>query len=516
MSSEGGQYHRDFTTFEEAAEGLRFEGDYYWESPDNVSRGVEMGFSEAMAHPVGTGNDLYHDSGHGELYYSANLKRSACSGSCAHAFMADSLGSGCGGQLPSSGPDSPFEAGAPSEALGADALMLINLPGRFVFEPIDEPPLPPADEYWKFEVTTIHTKTERPREGYMIGNHLMAFLRNDVVSSIRKVRTPSKTKFPKFSIKADVFIENIMCTLKIRVYQDKGRDSSCYCVEFQRRSGDCVSFNRAYQKAYMYLMVHFGAPAGGGDSFAPAQPLLHDDTVAVVVTQEEIIPLLDMAGKMQRPSLQAESATALAGLAQDRTGASIFCNENAFERVKVLLLSDQNAVAYPTARLLSSLAQFAEATRYFVTQGVLQAILEKVRSQATSALVQKLLVQTLSIAISRCVPLLSDETVGELLDGLSAAAKAGPVKDEGLDTAGEKVFHRSLQDAKSTLLQHRLAASGAGGGGRGTAAPESAVKNPLLTVKGQSLMPDSHRAMSAPKRKSAVTALGLAETPPWP
>jgi hypothetical protein len=205
MSSEGEQYLRDFTALEEDADGWRnpmaFEGDFYRE-PDNVVRGVQMKVDEAMM-PPGMGSDFYHNP--------VDLKGSGYADSSIHAFMTDSLGSG--GLLPYSDSDPFFQAGAPFKEFGAgyddpDDLMLLkhhptlDLPERFT--PIDEPPLPPTDEYWKFEVTTIHLKTERAKEGYKIGNHLMAFLQTKVVSSIRKVREPSKTYFQKFSIKADV------------------------------------------------------------------------------------------------------------------------------------------------------------------------------------------------------------------------------------------------------------------------------------------------------------------------
>jgi hypothetical protein len=445
MFGEGEQYHRDFTALEEDADGwinaMTFSGDPYRDA-DNVVRGVQIGnVSEAMGHPAGIGHEFCHDD-------LDDLRRLA--------GLPDNLESGCGGLLPYKDadllPEASFKAFAADDSMSSTKFRsTVNEPQRF--SPFDEPPSPPTDEYWNYEVTTILVKTTNPNEGYKIGNQLLAFLQNEVVSSIHKVRKPSETNFRKFSIKADVFIKNIMCTLKIRLNQDKERGANWYCVEFQRRSGDCVSFNKAYQEACTYLRTHMGATAGGPNNFAPEPPQLHDDTMDVVVTQDEIRPLLDMAAMKQMPGLQAESATALASLAQDRTRATLLCNVNAFEQIRNLLLSNQNAVAYPTAQLLSSLAQLAEATLYFVEQGILQAILDKVRSQATSALVQKHLMQTLSIAISRCVPLLSDENVGELLGGLSAAAKAGSFQD-GLDREGENAFHRSLQDATSAL-QHK-------------------------------------------------------------
>jgi hypothetical protein len=461
MSSEGDTYHGIFTEPEEGWQNPVWTptGDFYRE-PDDVVRGVQFGnLSDPVRHPAGIAHDFYHDS--------ADLK--------SHALLPDSLGSGCGGLLPSSDPDLFPEASFKAFGSGYDPDELtspkyhstFDLPHRFV--PGDEPPFPPTDEYWKYEVTTLHVKTAGPHESYKIGNHLLAFLHEQVVSSIRKVRSPSETNFQKFSIKADVFIENIMCTLKIRVYRDTRE--GWYFVEFQRRSGDCVSFNTAYQNACTYLRTRLGASAGWPDSFAPVQPQpqQHDGTMGtmgVVVSQDEITPLLDMASMKQMPSLQAESATALAGLAQDNTRATLLCNNKAFDQFKNLLVSNQTVVAYPTARILFALAQCAEATRYFAEQGILPAILDKVRSEGTSALVQKHLMQTLSIAVARCVPLLSDMEVGVLLDGLSAAAKAGPAK-EGLDTEGEKAFYRSLQDTKSTLQYKQAAARGAriGAGG---------------------------------------------------
>jgi hypothetical protein len=349
--------------------------------------------------------------------------------------------------------------------IGDGDWMLPNL-HRFASE--DEPPSAPADEHWKYTKTTHHVQTEKPREGHKIGNYLLDFLvSKEVESEVIKVRAPSDKKsresnVPKFSIKADVFIENIMCTIKIRVYKDK-RDN-WYCVEFQRRRGDCVTFNNAYRRARAYLRVRTGSPSPMKTD--EVEPLQISEYAAGLLTQDEIeiTPLLDMAGMIHMPTMQADSATALADLAQDRKRAALLCTDRAFEQFKSLLHSDQTAVAYPISRTLSSLAERAEAAQHFVKQGILQIILEKVQSKATCALVQNSLVQTLSVAVSQCVSLLSEADVKALLDGLSAAVKAGPVKDEKYaegEKAAHETFYQNLQEVKSKL-QHRDGAKGMG------------------------------------------------------
>merc|ERR1711972_957446 len=87
----------------------------------------------------------------------------------------------------------------------------------------------------------------------------------------------------------------------------------------------------------------------------------------------EISPLLDMAGIVDVPSLQAESAVALMNMAKDQAVVPL-CTPRAFQEFNKLLQSDQTDVAYPTARMLHFLAQCPAATPYFAEEVLLSTI----------------------------------------------------------------------------------------------------------------------------------------------
>jgi hypothetical protein len=410
-----------------------FPGDYYRE-PDDVVRGVSMQSLDASIDFMGfggMGNDPYHDS--------EDLARDA-----SPEIFLDSVGGKYPGLLSDKKRDSST-----------------YIPEKFT--PSDEPPNAPTEEYWKYLRTTISVQSEKPGEGYKIGNHLLAFLNEKVVSEVLKVRAPSLGNARKFSIKADVSIDNVMCTMKIRVWKNT-RGHNWYCVDFQRRRGDSVPFTQAYRQACAYLRAHMGPSGMEMDAVVPPQ-IVGDDTPCMI-SQDEITPLLDMILMIHMPSLQADSATALANLAQNRKSAALLCTAQAFEHFKNHLKSNQNqtSVAYPLACALSSLADCEEAKQFFATQGVLSIILEKVQSNETSATVQNQLMQTLSVAVTRCPPLLSEAEVGVLLAGLcSEAARSSPVRD-GTDAEGEKSTHevsyrKLIVETISTLQrQYRHAA----------------------------------------------------------
>merc|ERR1712217_918171 len=106
---------------------------------------------------------------------------------------------------------------------------------------------------------------------------------------------------------------------------------------------------------------------------------------------------------------------ALADIAQDgRQVKSLFTNA-AFRRIQTLLRNNQTDVAYPTACMLQSLAQYPEATPCFADHDILCMVLEKVQSRGASALVQKKLAQVLDSAVSRCAASLSGKVSEEVM-----------------------------------------------------------------------------------------------------
>lgn len=296
------------------------------------------------------------------------------------------------------------------------------------FEQSHWPPFPPSDDHFKLEVTTLFLRSLTP---FDIGNQILEFLSSKVESSINKVN------HKKFSIKADVFVDSVMCALKIRTYCQK---EDTYAVEFQRRSGDCVSFQNAFQQACKFLKAHFHQPV----SENPKDVIIEESPpLTPWSATPEISPLLDMASLVHSPSLQAESATALAGMAQDSQVAPFLCTGSAFKEFKKLLQNDNTDVAYPTARMLSLLSKHPEACAFFQGEGLLLIMVEKVRSSTTSALVREKLADVLRSALRGCAGALDETERSEV-----KAAIALALQEEAMS---EKV--RQMLEEAEQLLQ---------------------------------------------------------------
>eukprot|EP00931_Biecheleriopsis_adriatica_P103380 TRINITY_DN78223_c0_g1_i1.p1 TRINITY_DN78223_c0_g1~~TRINITY_DN78223_c0_g1_i1.p1 ORF type:complete len:431 (+),score=92.21 TRINITY_DN78223_c0_g1_i1:189-1481(+) len=303
------------------------------------------------------------------------------------------------------------------------------------FGPCHRPPATPMDSFWQFEVTTLHLKAQEPSS---IGNMLLDFFTSKMIASIIKVNCH------KFSIKADVFVDGMMCTLKCRTYADQG---DAYAVEFQRRSGDCITFNYAYQQAVIFLKSEFAVASDTpADQFEgawlPSPALCRTATPSGSERDEDISPLLDMAGLAEFPGLQAESATALAEVAKDSSAASTLCTESAFKEIRKLLQSDSTDVAYPTARLLSALGHCPQAPQLFVGEGLLPLIIQKVRLKAGGRLVQQEFAQALCSAVRLCAGLM-----GERERDMAQRHIADAIKETG---SNEDISHL-LEEALLTL-----------------------------------------------------------------
>lgn len=171
------------------------------------------------------------------------------------------------------------------------------------FMPTDFPPPSPTDSFFKLEMTTLYVASSMPCE---IGNHLLDFLGTEVVSTITKMRRA------KFSIKADVFVDSMMCSLKIRVYS---QESGQFAIEFQRRSGDTISFNVTFQKLAAYLKLRLSMLSNAPD--APVV-LFHSEPLPLsqgTMSDTHFAPLFDLAGLVGSPGLQAEAAACLSKMA---------------------------------------------------------------------------------------------------------------------------------------------------------------------------------------------------------
>lgn len=244
-----------------------------------------------------------------------------------------------------------------------------------------KPPVKPANPHWRYQLTHFFLDTEQP---FQIGDALLSFFTGSLVSDIKKV------KHQKFSIKAEVFVDNVACTLKVRIYAEPHEHR--YCVEFQRRSGDCVTFSQVYQDAARFLKAKFSIP--DVEPQAKPSPTLPSG----IQSKDEIGPLLAM---VDVPELQAESAAALAKIAQHRSVASLLCTPDACKEYVQLLKSDSTAVTYATACLLSRLVLCPEASELFGQYGFTQLMEEKAQAKSTPEVVQGKLQQALRSLICR-------------------------------------------------------------------------------------------------------------------
>jgi len=289
----------------------------------------------------------------------------------------------------------------------------------------------PVDAFFTFEVTTLVVVGASP-SGLM--NSFLDFLTSEVVASILKVRQP------KCSIKVDVFIDNVMCTLKARCYQ---LEPAKLALEIQRRKGDPVVFGELYDQASNYLQRRFSIERGM--PLEPHKSSSSDSGVPSLPTQkldlEDVRPFLDMARHSQSPQLQAEAAVALAALIQNANSIDILCSDSgAIADIAKLLEKEQLCIALPVAQLMLELAQGRNAAEHF--RELLPKLLEKVRclhaspSSSASSLAGRQYGQALAIATQSCKQQLSQETtsklasdMADLMSATSNSAVYGPLQE---------------------------------------------------------------------------------------
>lgn len=313
------------------------------------------------------------------------------------------------------------------------------------------PPPMPDDPFFTLATTTLELLCEMPDA---IGNALLDFLSTEVISSVSKVNTE------KFRIKAEVLIDNVMATLKIKIYE---KTMGRFAVEFQRRGGDCVVFHGVYKRALRYLQsfFHGGVVDNGTTGNAtepyespflaappapPPPPLLAPGGGRGMQLQG---PLLDMASQQGATMLQAEAAAGLAALAEE--SVSTFWSDEVIEAVKELLEVDDIAVAAPTGQLIQRLAEYPGAAPYFAGQdGLLAKVVKKLGSSDLAAASREPLAQAVSAALAHCLKRLSDEETGVLSNDLSKAIDIATKESAGGAT-GDGVALLVLKEAATRL-----------------------------------------------------------------
>jgi len=301
------------------------------------------------------------------------------------------------------------------------------------FKPGDIPPEPPSDSFFKFEVTTQYVTSTSPFE---IGNHLHDFFHKEVTGTLAKPVSRAK-----FAIKVDVFVGIAMCTMKVRVYnQGSGR----FAIEFQRRSGETLSFNSIYQQACKFLQPRLNIKAiEAPPPIFSMEPLpIPDD--GLTISEEEMAPLLGMTSLVGAPWLQAEAAASLCKMAAEAN--PVLWSIHVFQCIGKLLQANSLDVAHPTACLILHLAKQQEAASCFASECLLLKILDKVISTETHPQVSKNLSQALSAAI-QALPTskVQDNNSSELRDALSEAFRTNMKCDDEV--------MKNLETAQFTLCR---------------------------------------------------------------
>lgn len=405
---------------------MRLDGDFYQE-PDTVTRGVSLA---SMPVPFGGFSHLdpYGDSE--DFGKAATAWSELCQGevpSQEGTFSQGSYYCDYGAQ------ESAFDMGFQQVSKNANCD-----PGSAErFEQADVSPCLPNDSFFELEVTTLHIFDAKACK---IMNCLLDFLEmgDQVKSSVTKVRRQ------KFWIKADVFVDGLMCTMKVRSYhcQSQSIGSSDYvAVEFQRRKGDCVAFNKVYSLAAQDLK-RVGTVANAPDAVdarISSLPCFEEFAAGAWLTL-----VWDMAGASDAPDLQAESAAILANKARDHDAAEALYTAEAVERFKELLQHQRVEVAYPIARALHALSQGSKAESFFANQELLTAIADKATSTMSVPLVKQELAQAFNCAVQRCVSVLSKEFSDDLANVLDETLSIG---GSALDTS----VYQNLKEAHTAL-----------------------------------------------------------------
>lgn len=286
-----------------------------------------------------------------------------------------------------------FNASPPEIASSEMPLGGYSLESCKKFAATEQAPCLPRNKFFQLSEATLRLSCTS-HSGLM--NDLLDFLGTQVSSSVTKVNCQ------KFTIKADVFINGLMCGIKVRCYHDEQQSNfemSHLALEFQRRRGDCIAFSKVLKLAARYLeyqVISIENVLDDAKVCFPSAPSCTIDTAA----DKDLSPLLDMASAIGAPELQAESAACLAEMSEDPELAALLCTEKSIASIKMLLDRCRIDIDYPTARILRNIATRVEAAAFFTDEELIGVITEKMSSTDTVHLVQQELAAAMDIAAS--------------------------------------------------------------------------------------------------------------------
>lgn len=259
-----------------------------------------------------------------------------------------------------------------------------------VFQEGDLPPQLPEDSGFALsEATAVRVKDEA---AWCAGNRLLTFLSKEVSAHVTKLNRI------KFTLKAEVLCEKQTCTVKVRVYRlSLSIHTLNFVFEFQRQGGDSFAFSGFLGKARQCLCpaasIETELACEKASMLYPPASLQYEDSDCLVT------PLVDAACHAGDRSIQASAAAGLAEVAED--SVKHLCTDTVFTAIQRLMQVDSFEVSSHVSRLLSRLAESREADAYFVREGMLDLLLEKIRALTDGKLLRRRLAEAVLGLVKR-------------------------------------------------------------------------------------------------------------------
>jgi len=354
-----------------------FHGDFYRES-DDVMRGITF-----HAGPATTDATFAHEPWHEEM----------------SRAMFESKGELDGMFCPANGCQSGLQMELRNERSTVPA---------FRFQEADEPPQMTADTRLYLEGTTLFVSDASPAE---LGNCLLDLLVGEMTASIEKVNRN------KFTIKAvTMFEDGLTCVVKVRFHQDE----SGFAIEFQRRSGDSVAFNKTYRRASEYLESRT-------NSLAPRLKASQEPSATLpdcegYAGQNSILPLIVIGEQTQDAKLQTEVASCLFAHSLKDEFAAQLCTSRVSAMLSKFLLTDSPSVVHPTTHLLSRLAERPGPDGFnFVTKPLLTNMIKKALMRSVAVVDRMQLANSVRCMVGRHGATISGELVDEVILAMDEA-----------------------------------------------------------------------------------------------
>jgi len=375
----------------------------------DVTRGVSMGQFGGWPGPMGKlSDDLYADDddvmrgcsmAHAPGLHDSLFAKPTDDGDFFSNFMPHGL---------------PLKDG-PSSSTPSAPLSLQSSDCSWRFSESDVPPAPPKTEHFHFEATTSLITT---KDVHKVANSILDFLDTQLIASVSKVRQH------KYSIKVTMFLDHIMCTMKIRIWRVESKPNH-YAIEFQRRAGDPFAFGDGYRQCVDFIISQYPGIISSGDPVAasgteqqismpqpPPNPIEGSERSDEEL-EAELFSVLDLAGMAQFPHLQAEAASALAKLAcDDLCIARYLSKAGVLDKLLPLLSCDSPNVVYPTARMLSAVA--LHATSPIAEHSFSKVVIKKIRDPNSNQIVRLELAKAFSFAVHSCPHLISTDQACDL------------------------------------------------------------------------------------------------------